>query len=628
MGLLSLGSGCSGEDSALPAEALGEVEQRSICGGTADFQDVETYDGSYGVSIPYVNEHQAPVGQIKWKDDLASRYANPGNVSGKRRCSATLIAPDTILTAGHCFDTTDVGGVIFPKDATGVNITPQVAATELLVSFNYQKDPLGNLRPEDTYEIFDLLEYRLGGVDYALARLGGFPGQTYGVAPVSLAGGVNGDQLAIIGHPASEPKRVSAGNLKTYSASAITYANLDTLGGSSGAGILSVPRNAVIGVHTNSQLPLPGCAPQGGFNWGVPLFTIAQNSPVLSDFLNEKGAFWWAQSGTTPGTYNAASSFARAFVNSSVQPVTSTITRISQGLYDAVTPQVGSLPANIQVTAYGSGAEHCKIGKYSAGGGTVRVRVRCNAPSGALADSQFFVSYVKKPLPDGSARGAYLWLSDPTATSQPDAGRQWNSTGALNIVEHLATGSYRAVLPGLASVPRPGSVLVTAYGSGTEYCSLGGWGPDGASLAVNVKCFSANGAAADSSFMLNFNANVPLPGNSGAYAFGNDTLSASYTPSQQFAFWGGEGGPISTPITAGRLGVGRYFVQYPLNFLGSTTQVTAVAKSEEYCKIASWQPFPGGPGGSRVFINCFNPSGAPADTQFASAYATDQWVIN
>jgi hypothetical protein len=41
------------------------------------------------VTKVFVDSHQAPVGQIQWKTNLASMYERPGNVKGMRWASGT-----------------------------------------------------------------------------------------------------------------------------------------------------------------------------------------------------------------------------------------------------------------------------------------------------------------------------------------------------------------------------------------------------------------------------------------------------------------------------------------------------------------------------------------------------------
>lgn len=76
----------------------------SICGATDDSQPVEQYGGTLGVTTTFVAAHQSPVGQLQWNNNLAALYTSPGNVSGVRWCTGTLISNDLFLSAGHCFD--------------------------------------------------------------------------------------------------------------------------------------------------------------------------------------------------------------------------------------------------------------------------------------------------------------------------------------------------------------------------------------------------------------------------------------------------------------------------------------------------------------------------------------------
>lgn len=66
----------------------------TICGATDDSQPVEQYNGNLSVATTFVSAHQPIVGQIQWNANLAASYTNPGNVSGVRWCSWTLISND------------------------------------------------------------------------------------------------------------------------------------------------------------------------------------------------------------------------------------------------------------------------------------------------------------------------------------------------------------------------------------------------------------------------------------------------------------------------------------------------------------------------------------------------------
>lgn len=260
----------------------------SQCGATDDSQPVEQYDGTLGVTVAFVNNHQSAVGQLQWNNNLASIYTNPGNVSGVRWCTGTLISENLFLTAGHCFDQTG-GGWNRPRDnMTGAIISPAEIATNMHINFNYQVDPSGNLRVEQSFPVVDLVEYRLGGLDFAIVRLNGNPGTTFGTTGVSTTDAVVGDMACIIGHPAGVPKRIEAGPITDVHDNRIGYNDIDTLGGNSGSGVLRASDGLIVGVHTNGGCTNPASA---GHNHGIRISAIIAQSPTLQTLTAPKLKF-------------------------------------------------------------------------------------------------------------------------------------------------------------------------------------------------------------------------------------------------------------------------------------------------------------------------------------------------
>lgn len=249
---------------------------RSICGAADDSQEVEQYDGTLGVTVAFVNAHERPVVQVQWNDNLAATFTNPGNVSGVRWGTGTLIGPDLVLTCGHLFDPDPNGWTIPRQNGTSTPLSPQQAATAMHVNLNYQVDSGGTLQAEQSFAITQLVEYRLGGLDMALFRVAGSPGNTFGWSEFGTTNPAVGDMLAIIGHPVGAPKRIEAGPATQVTATTIRYADIDTLGGNSGSGILHSPSGRVVGVHTNG-----GCTASGGSNSGVAIAAIVAASPTL-----------------------------------------------------------------------------------------------------------------------------------------------------------------------------------------------------------------------------------------------------------------------------------------------------------------------------------------------------------
>ncbi|NTW42307.1 MAG: trypsin-like peptidase domain-containing protein, partial [Cellulomonadaceae bacterium] len=249
----------------------------SICGVVDDSQAVEQYDGTLGVTTAFVAAHQQQAVQVQWNSNLGSIYTNPGDVNGVRWGSATMIGPDLLLTCGHLFDSAAGGWTVPRQNGTATAISPTEIALNMHVNFLYQVDPGGTLRAEVSFPITQLLEYRLGGLDMALCRVGGSPGTTYGWTEVSPTNPAVGDMLAIIGHPAGMPKRIEAGPATTVTANQLQYNDIDTLGGNSGSGILHAATGRLVGVHTNG-----GCNSAGtGANSGTAIAAIVAASPTL-----------------------------------------------------------------------------------------------------------------------------------------------------------------------------------------------------------------------------------------------------------------------------------------------------------------------------------------------------------
>jgi hypothetical protein len=141
-----------------------------------------------------------------------------------------------------------------------------------------------------------------------------------------------------------------------------------------------------------------------------------------------------------------------------------------------------------------------------------------------------------------------------------------------------------------------------------------------------VRCWSAAGALTDSTFSLLLDAAGTTGFHDvGAYAWANDTASASYTPSAGYSYNSGLFACDSGSNSAGKLSTGRFFMRHTLvGATESTVHVTARnwPGAADYCKIEGWIPW--GSGGVEVRTRCFDASGAPNDSQYAESYYTVQ----
>jgi hypothetical protein len=194
------------------------------CGPTLDFTPINSYQGELAI----VNDREDAVVML----DGA--------------CTGTLVAAaagPVVLTAGHC------------------------AAVDVrtLVVFNFEDAPDGDpLVTEGT-----VIESSTAP-DYALVALDTLPA----VTPTRLAAQPT-DRLAIIQHPRGHPKVVAEGSFFDSCDGVVYYLDVDTLVGSSGAGVLNENGN-LIGVHTDGD-----CDSPGGSNRGFTSASIEAASEYL-----------------------------------------------------------------------------------------------------------------------------------------------------------------------------------------------------------------------------------------------------------------------------------------------------------------------------------------------------------
>lgn len=200
----------------------------SQCGPTLDLVPVNSYQGELSAVVQEREDAVALIGGT---------------------CTGTLIAAaagPVVLTAGHCGQVGD----------------------QFLVAFNVEANPDG-----DQLTTAGTVIERADAPDYALLRLDVLPL----VTPTPLTS-LTSDLLAVIQHPRGGPKVVADGQYLGACNGVIYYANLDTLVGSSGAGVIT-RHGYLTGVHTDGN-----CATDGsGANQGWSSAAIVDASAYLQD---------------------------------------------------------------------------------------------------------------------------------------------------------------------------------------------------------------------------------------------------------------------------------------------------------------------------------------------------------
>ena len=138
-------------------------------------------------------------------------FNNPGNVSGVRWGSGTMIGDDLFLTCGHLFDD-NANGWMLPRDnATGDVVTPAEKAANMHLNFNFQED--AGRQPPSRAAVPDHCARRVPDQRPGLRRLPDRwqSGCDLRRAAVSIEDAAVNDMICIIGHPAGMPKRIEAG---------------------------------------------------------------------------------------------------------------------------------------------------------------------------------------------------------------------------------------------------------------------------------------------------------------------------------------------------------------------------------------------------------------------------------
>jgi hypothetical protein len=154
-------------------------------------------------------------------------------------CSAFLVAPDMVATAGHCLST--------QSECDGTSFV-------FGYGLHHADADMSRVAKSKVYSckrIVERVETR-AGADYGLIQLDRV---VEGVAPLALAREpvANQDALHVLGHPAGIPLKVGDGIVRSAAPRDFMVTNLDTYGGNSGSAVVRASDLAVVGILVRGE---------------------------------------------------------------------------------------------------------------------------------------------------------------------------------------------------------------------------------------------------------------------------------------------------------------------------------------------------------------------------------------
>ena len=177
-------------------------------------------------------------------------------------------------------------------------------------------------------------------------------------------------------------------------------------------------------------------------------------------------------------------------------------------------------------------------------------------------------------------------------------------------------GNYNVVFGGLGN-GLFSNVVVSGYGSGADYCIVGGWfSTNDTDVQATVYCYNKTGNLTDHSFTALYQARTHSDPTTPTVAFlwANEPTSPSYTPDLDYQY--NPGGGTNTIV---RNSTGNYTATLPgLTRRGGTVIVTADGSSPAHCQVSDWGS---NSSGTTVDVNCTNGAGVATDEEFSLVYS-------
>jgi hypothetical protein len=165
-------------------------------------------------------------------------------------CSASLIAPDLIMTAGHCVQTV--------SDCNSYKYV-------FNYSYSSEDSDASLVDDDDVYSCKEVVASQFSSADFAIVRL---DRPVVGHTPLKLNRSStpikNGDGLVLIGNPSGIPTKIAAGAVVTDdSRKGYFVADTDSYGGNSGSAVFNSKTGLIEGILVRGEQDF---VKQGGCN--------------------------------------------------------------------------------------------------------------------------------------------------------------------------------------------------------------------------------------------------------------------------------------------------------------------------------------------------------------------------
>jgi hypothetical protein len=220
---------------------------------------------------------------------------------------------------------------------------------------------------------------------------------------------------------------------------------------------------------------------------------------------NGVGAYLWADQASAASYYPSAS------YSWNSTGGTNSITRTATGAYTVRLPGLAATGGTVEVTAYGTSSQHCKVASWVASGADQLVYVRCFNTTGGAADTQYALNYQGPANVSVFDEGAFAWADNATSASYtPNTNYSYDS-GNINgwpgcggwlgttTGGKTSTGTYFMRHTNLD--PMNSAAIVTAYGTDSKYCKVTGWSANGTGVQINTQCYTSGGSLSDTQYV-------------------------------------------------------------------------------------------------------------------------------